>query len=84
MFLQQWPESGHGPGPGSASGLHPRAMSATAMGTLKIQANSNIFNFLLVMPALKQNKKSIPVNHEQIKCCFAGYRGICYLKPLKE
>lgn len=83
MFQQQWPESGHGPGPGSASELHPRAMSATAMGTLKIQANSNILNFLLVVPALKQNEKSIPVN-EQIKCCFAGYRGICNLKTLKE
>lgn len=58
--------------------------SAMAMGTLKIQANSNIFNFLLVVPALKQNEKSIPVNHEQIKCCFAGYRGICYLKTLRE
>lgn len=84
MLQQLWPESGHGPGPGSASELHPGAKSATAIGTLKIQANSNMFNFLLVVLALKQNEKSIPVNHKQIKCCFAVCRGMCYLKTLKE
>lgn len=31
--------------------LHPGAKSATAMGTLKVQANSNMFNLLLVVPA---------------------------------
>lgn len=41
------------------------------MGTLKIQENSDMFNFLWVGPALKQSEERSPVNHEQIKCCFA-------------